>query len=149
MSAVDSVKRMASSILGVGISRVWIDPEQLDRVSTAITREDVRKLIKEGVIKAKPKREISRARWREAKSKRRKGLRKGPGSRKGRIVDEKELWMAKVRALRKLLVTLKRRRIITRSTYRKLYIMVKSGAFQNKAQLKTYIKEKGLARTLP
>ncbi len=149
MSALDSVKRMAAELLGVGVNRVWIDPEQLDRASTAITREDVRKLIKDGVVKARPVKGTSRGRWRKAHRQRRKGLRKGPGSRKGPAVDEKEQWVARVRALRKLIANLRRRRIITRSTYRRLYVMVKSGVFQSKAQLRTYIKEKGLARTLP
>jgi len=149
MSALDSVKRMAAELLGVGVNRVWIDPEQLDRASTTITREDVRKLIKDGVVKARPVKGTSRGRWRKAHRQRRKGLRKGPGSRKGPAVDEKEQWVARVRALRKLIANLRRRRIITRSTYRRLYVMVKSGVFQSKAQLRTYIKEKGLARTLP
>ena len=149
MSALDSVKRMAAELLGVGVNRVWIDPEQVDRASSAITREDVRKLIKDGVVKARPVRGTSRGRWREVHRQRRKGLRRGPGSRKGPVLDEKEAWMARVRALRKLLSNLRRRRIVTRSTYRRLYVMVKSGVFQSKAQLKAYIKEKGLARTLP
>ncbi|HDD33891.1 MAG TPA: 50S ribosomal protein L19e, partial [Thermofilaceae archaeon] len=39
------VRRLAAEILGVGESRVWIDPEKLERVETAVTREDVRRLI--------------------------------------------------------------------------------------------------------
>ena len=149
MSALDSVKKMAAELLGVGVNRVWVDPEQLDRASMAITKEDVRKLVKDGVVKARPVKGVSRGRWRKAHRQRRKGLRKGPGSRKGPAVDKKRRWIARVRALRRVLANLRRRRIITRSTYRRLYVMVKSGVFQSKAQLKAYIKEKGLARTLP
>jgi len=149
MSALDSVRRMAAELLGVGVNRVWIDPEQLDRASSAITKEDVRRLIKDGVVKVKPAKGISRGRWRKARRQRKKGLRKGSGSRKGPVFDEKRLWIAKVRALRSFLANLRRRRIITRTTYRKLYIMVKSGMFESKSQLKTYIREKGLARALP
>lgn len=147
--SLDAVRRMAADLLGVGVHRVWIDPSQLDRAAAAITREDVRRLIKEGIIKARPEEGISRARWRRARQQRRKGLRRGPGSRKGPVVDEKREWIKRVRALRKLLATLRKRRIITRSTYRKLYVMVKSGVFQSRAQLKQYIKERGLARALP
>jgi len=48
-----TIRRMAASILGVGVHRVWIDPERIEDVLGAVTREDVRKLIKDGVIKAK------------------------------------------------------------------------------------------------
>ena len=47
-------KRLAASILKVGLNRVWIDPERLEEVSMAITREGVKQLINDGAIKAKP-----------------------------------------------------------------------------------------------
>ena len=40
-----SQKRLAANILKVGTTRVWVDPEDTDRVSSAITREEIRKLI--------------------------------------------------------------------------------------------------------
>lgn len=148
-TSLGTIKRMAADILGVGVSRVWIDPEQLDRVATAITRDDVKKLVKDSIIKVKTEKSISRFRWKRVRKQRAKGLRKGLGSRKGTLVDEKKVWMAKVKALRKFLKDLRKRRLITRSTYRMLYIMVKGGAFQTRAQLKLYLKEKGLIKTLP
>ena len=47
-------KRLAASILKVGLNRVWIDPERLEEVSMAITREGVKQFINDGAIKAKP-----------------------------------------------------------------------------------------------
>ena len=47
-------KRLAASILKVGLNRVWIDPERLEEVSMAITREGVKQLIYDGAFKAKP-----------------------------------------------------------------------------------------------
>ena len=38
-------KRLAASILKVGLNRVWIDPERLEEVSMAITRDGVKQLI--------------------------------------------------------------------------------------------------------
>jgi large subunit ribosomal protein L19e len=149
LSALRLVKRVAAKLLKVGVNRVWIDPEQLDRASAAITKEEVRKLIKDGVVRARPIKGASRWRWRKAHEQRKKGLRKGPGSRKGSIVSRKRTWVARVRALRRLLADLKERRRITRSTYRELYSMVKSGVFRSKAQLQAYIKEKGLVKELP
>lgn len=143
---VDTQKKIAAKILKVGVSRVWIDPTQLDRVSAAITRESIKNLIKEGVIKKLPERGVSRSRHRKIAKQKKKGLRKGPGSRKGPIVDEKELWMNKIRAIRKFLKMLRKRRIITPRVYRQLYRMAKGGVFDSVRQVKTYIKEHELAR---
>ncbi|MEM3393637.1 MAG: 50S ribosomal protein L19e [Candidatus Methanomethylicia archaeon] len=132
-----SVRRMAAEILKVGENRVWIDPENIDRAIEAITREDVRTLIKDGVIKKRPEKGTSR---------REKRKRKGPGSRKGSRLSDKIKWIMKVRAQRKFIKQLKMRRIIDRSTYRRLYKMVKCNAFDSISQIKLYIKEKGLAR---
>ena len=52
-------KRLAASILKVGLNRVWIDPERMEEVSMAITREGVKQLINNGAIKAKPQKGIS------------------------------------------------------------------------------------------
>ncbi|MEM3574244.1 MAG: 50S ribosomal protein L19e, partial [Candidatus Bathyarchaeia archaeon] len=45
-------RRMAAEILGVGIDRVWMNPDDIEKIESAITREDVRRLIHEGSIKA-------------------------------------------------------------------------------------------------
>ena len=43
-------KRMAAEILKCGQNRVYIDPYLIEEVKMAITREDIRNLIKEGII---------------------------------------------------------------------------------------------------
>ncbi|RLF05041.1 MAG: 50S ribosomal protein L19e [Thermoprotei archaeon] len=141
------VRRLAAEVLGIGEGRVYIDPSRIDEAASAITKDDVRRLIEEGVISAKPIKGTSRVRARLRRLKRRKGLRKGEGSRKGSKANmDKRLWVARVRALRKLLKYLRDRKMIDRKTYRKLYRMVKGGVFHSKAHLKTYIKEHGLLR---
>lgn len=143
---VDTQKRIAAKIMKVGISRVWIDPANLDRVSTAITREGIRGLIKEGIIKKLPEKSVSRGRHRRILGQKKKGLRRGPGSRKGAIFCKKRLWISKIRAIRKFLRLLRRRRVISQRTYRYLYMKAKGGAFENVRQVKAYIKEHELAR---
>jgi len=141
-----SQRRLAAQILKVGESRVWIDPERIADVEAAITREEIKKLIHEGAIKALPKKGVSRARARVIHAKKKKGLRKGPGSRSGSaraVVSKKEAWMKKIRALRRRLRELKERRIITQTDYRKLYSMAKSGEFKSIAELERYIKTQG------
>jgi large subunit ribosomal protein L19e len=143
--SLQSQRRIAADILKVGESRVWIDPTKIELVAKAMTREDIRRLIREGIIRAIPKKGISHARYRM-----RKGKRRGPGRRKGgkwAIVSRKRMWMMKIRALRRFLRRLKERGIISRQVYRKLYRMAKGGAFQSKAHLAHYIKERGLRQS--
>jgi len=83
-----------------------MDPEKLEDIATAITREDIRGLIEQGVVKRRPKVGISRGRARERDIKRANGHRKGHGSRRGAAgarAPKKEQWMRKIRAQRKVL----------------------------------------------
>ncbi|MCK5562869.1 50S ribosomal protein L19e, partial [Candidatus Bathyarchaeota archaeon] len=75
--SLKSQRRLAAQVLKVGANRVWIDPERNDDVEVAITREEIRKLVHEGVIKALPKKGISRVRARVLHKKKKKGLRRG------------------------------------------------------------------------
>ena len=148
MTQVDQVRRLAAEILGVGVHRVWIDPQQLERVATVISKEEVRKLIKEGVIRKRPVKGVSRHRIRIRKMKKKRGRRRGPGSKKGPRYDERELWISRIRAIRKFLKHLRDRKIIDKRTYRRLYLLAKGGTFRNVSHLKTYIKEHKLARRI-
>ncbi|RLE58225.1 MAG: 50S ribosomal protein L19e [Thermoprotei archaeon] len=148
MSAVDRVKRLAAEVLGVGVNHIWIDPNELDRVSRVITKEEVRSLIKEGIIRKRPIKGVSRHRAVLRHQKEKRGRRKGSGSRKGPRIDPKEQWISKIRAQRKFLRMLRDRKIIDRRAYRMLYRMCKGGAFRSIAHLKLYIKEHNLARKI-
>ncbi len=97
-------KRLAASILKVGLNRVWIDPERMEEVSMAITREGVKQLINNGAIKAKPQKGISSYRSKKLAEQKKKGKRKGRGSVKGAKKarnPKKQEWMTTIRALRK------------------------------------------------
>ncbi len=140
------VKRMAADILGVGISRVRISPEALDRLDEVVTKDDVRRLIEEGLIWSAPPKGNSRGRWRVLHEKRRKGRRRGHGSRKGKRMDEERMWVFKVRSMRRYLNALKRAGRLDPPTWRMLYGMVKGGYFRDLSHLKTYISDKKLAK---
>ncbi|MGY5875825.1 MAG: 50S ribosomal protein L19e [Candidatus Thorarchaeota archaeon] len=140
-------KRLAADVMKVGKSRVWIDPEFIDEVSLAITKEDIRRLIDEGAIQKKTVRGVSRGRARYILSQKRKGQRKGPGSKKGKATakfSKKERWMQKVRPMRRELRRLRDEGRITRRVYRELYLKAKGNAFRNTAHLRTYITEQKL-----
>ena len=81
--SLKSQRRLAAEILKIGESRVWIDPDRIDYVEAAITREEIRKLIHEKVVKPLPEKGVSRARARVFAQKRKKGLRRGPGGKSG------------------------------------------------------------------
>ena len=144
-----SQRRLAAEIMKVGEKRVWIDPERIDYVESAITREEIRKLIHEKVVKSLPQRGVSRARARVLAEKRKKGLRRGPGGKSGNSnskVSKKQAWMNRIRPIRKRLRELKDTRTITESVYRKLYDMSESGVFESKGDLERYIRIHGLWR---
>jgi large subunit ribosomal protein L19e len=133
----------------VGENRIWIDPLRTDDVAMAIRREDMQRLIKEGTIKALPKMGVSRGRARVLHLKRKKGLRRGPGSRKGAkhsIIPQKQVWILRVRRQRDYSKSLKTRKLIDKRTYRTLYRMIKGAFFKNTMEIDTYLKEQGLIR---
>jgi len=147
--SLKSQRRLAAEILKVGETRVWIDPNRTEDVEAAITREEIKKLIHEGAIKALPKKGVSRARARVLHEKRKKGLRRGPGSRSGPTtarMSKKEAWMKRIRALRKRLRKWRDKRFITQSVYRKLYLMAGSGTFSSIADLERYVEAHNLRR---
>jgi len=136
--SIVSKKRIAASILKVGVNRVRIDPERIQDVVDAVTREDIKRLIKEGAIWAVPKRGISSGR-RKMKRKRR-----GPGSKKGSKgarMGKKERWVRQVRALRRYLKALKARRRISNEIFKQVYKKVKGGEIKTVRRLKEIIAE--------
>lgn len=139
-----SKRRMAADILKVGINRVWVDPDKPSEVSGAITKNDVRRLINNGTIKAKQKVGISSYRSKKLKQQKKKGRKSGYGKRKGKKgarTVRKEEWMNRIRALRKELTKLKNEKKITTAQYRKCYRLSQSGAFKNKAHMNLHIEK--------
>lgn len=135
MVNIRNKRRLIARYLGVGVERVWIDPEAVDEVMDVDTREDVLILLRRGVVKVKK----IKGQKHEVKERKR-----GPGSRKGpktSRMSKKELWMQRVRAQRKLLRYLRDKGLITSKQYRMLYMRVKGGMFRSKAHLLDYIKE--------
>ena len=144
-----SQRRMAAEILKVGKSRVWIDPERVEDVELAISREEIRRLIHEKAIRKLPEKGISRGRTRMLHEKRKKGRRRGHGSRqgpKGARFPRKKAWIIRIRAQRRRLRELRDKHIITESVYRRLYIMAGSGVFRSVSALERYMDAHNLRR---
>ena len=143
---ISNQKRMASQILSkkegrtVGIHRVWINPDYLDEVSTAVQKDDIRQLIEDGLIKARPIKGISKGRARKAAEQKAKGRRKGPGSRKGTRNSrdpKKNRWMRLIRAQRRVLKDLRGDETLTPSEYRYYYRKAKGGSYRSVSHMRT------------
>ena len=137
MADLKNKKEMVSKMLGVGVSRVRLDPEATEHLQDAITRESVRGWLSAGFIWVEPKRGISsgRVRMRRIKRKRR-GL--GQGSKKGAQgsrVGKKSVWVARVRMLRHILKVKRDRGDITKQDFRNLYLQVKGAQIRTRKRL--------------
>jgi large subunit ribosomal protein L19e len=141
-------KRLAATIFKCSQKRVWFDDDRLSDIKEAITKQDLKGLISEGVIRLKPEKSISRGRSRKTKTQKSKGLQKGRGSRKGGLkarLPKKQRWMAKIRAQRSFLKELRDKGLIKKATYQDLYLKSKGGFFRSKRHIKLYVEEHKLA----
>ncbi len=144
-----SQRRIAAQVLGVGENRVWINPERLQDVEVAITRQEIRRLVHDGAIKPTAKIGISRVRARIIQEKKKDGLRRGPGTKSGSAhanLTKKQIWMRKIRALRRKLTKWETERALTEGAYRQLYRIAGAGVFSSIADMERYAKAHGLWR---
>ena len=145
-------RRMASDIMKCGVNRVRFNfpkgmtDEEIDAVTNAITKSDVRELIERGYIFKAPEQGTSRGRAKLRIERRRYGRRRGPGSREGAKHardPRKDRWVAKVRALRMTLSELKDTGKITKQVYRQYYVKIKGGLFKSRAHLISHLTTTG------
>jgi len=136
-------KRLASRVTGVGVHRIKFDSEHLDDIADAITRENIRSLITANTIQIMSFRGTSRGRAQKKKDqKNKRGT--GQGSkqgRKGARVGKKEVYVAKVRSLRRLLKIAKDRKEITNPEFWALYKKIGGNTVRNKAHLRLLMEE--------
>jgi len=137
-----SKRRLAASVMGVGVDRVIFDEEYSDLIQDAITRSTIRGLVGFGAIRAAPEKGKSMGRTRERSLKLKRG--RGPGSTEGPKFarnPRKDRWVTKVRALRWRLKVARERGTITKETYRRLYKQTKGGQVRNVKHLLELMKE--------
>jgi len=136
-------KRLASRVTGVGVHRIKFDSDHLDDIADAITRENIRSLITANTIQIKPFTGTSRGRAQEKKDqKNKRGAKQGAKQgRKGARVGKKEIYVAKVRALRRLLKIAKDRKDLTNPEFWSLYKKVGGNTVRNKAHLRLLMEE--------
>jgi|WetSurMetagenome_2_1015567.scaffolds.fasta_scaffold314437_2 large subunit ribosomal protein L19e len=140
-------KRLASQVLNCGLDRVRLDPASLEQIKEAITKADIKGLVKKGLIIKMPERGISRYRAKLRIGQRKKGRRRGHGTRKGTYgarMSDKEKWMGKVRLQRSTLEELREK--LTPEEHKEIYMKIKGGFFRSKRHMMLYMEERGLKK---
>jgi large subunit ribosomal protein L19e len=151
MTDLTHQRRMAAEILKCGVNRVWMDEDRNEEIARAVTRDDIRLLIKGGAIKKRPKIGISRGRKRHLKKQKEKGRRRGYGSRKGAKfarLPRKRRWISTIRPLRAYLKELRDEGRIDRRAYRLYYRKAKGGEFRSKEHLRLHLISDGVIKEI-
>src|SRR3989344_751428 len=120
-------KKVALAIrtLGVGRDRIIFNKERLNEIKEAITKQDIRDLVKDGAII------IMNVSGRKTHQKRKTRRRKG--------VNSKREYMIITRKLRSYLAHLKKTGNITNEKYRKLRTELRTRAFKSLSSMKERI----------
>jgi len=149
MTDLRNQRRMAAELLKCGKYRVWMDQDRLEEIAKAVTKEDIRVLIKGKAIQSRQIKGISNSRKKFIAKQKSKGRRRGHGTRKGAKyarMPKKERWMKTIRPIRKYLRTLRDEKKIDKTTYRKFYRKAKGGEFKSKHHLKTHLISDGILK---
>lgn len=147
---LDVQRRLAAQILKCGTHRIRFQPDKLDEIKEAITKTDIRSLIGNGIISKKRVMSTSRFWAKKRKKQKSKGKQKGFGSRKGkktaRGLNQKQIWMNKIRLQRDFIKTLRSKGVITSADYHEFYMKMKGGFFRNLRHLKLYASDRGIVK---
>ena len=128
---LDLKKNLAAKTLGVGRDKVKFDVSRLDEIKEAITRQDIKDLVKSGAIKVCEnkgrKRNVARKHRRRA------------GSVKKKVKKRKQEYVRMVRKLRGYLHELVKQGRLDKDTNRELRKQIRNRKFKSKRNLKEHM----------
>jgi len=130
---LEKKKMLASRALNVGVNRIMFNKERVSEIKEAITKQDIRDLVREGVIKI---REVDGRKSKEKRKRRRAGSVRRP------IHDRKGEYVMYIRRMRNYLMHLRNTNKINNETYQNLRKEVKIKRVHTKLQVQHYLKEK-------
>ncbi len=138
-------KELASQILKVGVGKIYINPKEEAKVKEAMTKDDIRGLIADRIIKKRQDNQQSKARSKRLRIKKQKGRKRGRGKRKGTKKtrrEKKKTWMTRVRSQRRTLKELQKENpeAVKAIGYSNVYKKIKGGFFRGKKYLKEYVE---------
>lgn len=133
---LNNKKILAAAVLDVGKNRIVFNQENLAEIKEAITRQDIKMLYQEKIIKIKP--------IKGRRKVRRKKTKKGPGKIKMKIKDRKKGYVKITRKLREYLSELKNIKVIDKELYFGLRKKIKMREFKSRSNLKDYLVSLGI-----
>ncbi len=139
-------KRLAGQIFKRSPKKIKLDPSRLEDIKESITKADIKALIIDNAITAKPVKKASKGRTRKRLIQKRKGRQSGKGTKKGTKKarsPKKTVWINKIRKQRAFLKLLRSKKLIDGKSFRELYLKAKGGLFRSKEHLKLYLNERG------
>ena len=142
-------KKLAAKVAKVGVNRISLDVTRIDDLKEAITKADIRSLIKTGAIRVTQTKRPAGHRAIARHLQRKKGRQRGHGQRKGTDTartPRKEQWVRRIRLLRDVLRSYRDGNKMEMKTFADLKQKAKGGFFRSKNHMLFYIKSNNLLK---
>ena len=149
MTDLRNQRRMAADLLKCGENRVWMDHDRVDEIAKAVTKRDISILISGNAKKSRQKQGKSNGRKKYKAAQKKKGRRRGQGSRKGAKyarLPRKERWIHTIRPIRNYLKKLREEKKMNNTQYRRYYLRAKGGEFKSRHNLETHLLSDGIIK---
>jgi len=130
---LEKKKAFVARLLNVGKGRIKFDSSRLDEIKEALTRQDIRDLVKEKAIIILPPR--GRKKIKKKKKKR------GAGKIKKKVKKRKRIYIQKIRQIRKYISVLKKEGRVSSEEALRLRRLAKAGMIDIKKLKELYTRK--------